>query len=622
MSRMLAVSLPLVLVIVLLCSAPLATLAQEATPAAGVGAVPAGVEIVANGLDNPRNFTWDDAGTLYLAIAGIGGPSMGEIGGSPSGLTGGPTASVVPLDGGCATIVSGELPSSVWEGVGWVWGTADVTFLDGQLYQLAGGGGSDYGNFDSPAGVYRVEDDGSSTLVADYSAWSRENMPEFVPPDFNADGTLNDMFALDGQLWVVDAVSGRIIKVTPDGEITPFRDYSVEHPVPTGIVPDGEGGLYVSNLTAIPYPIGAAKVVQIDEDGVAEDVWTGLTAVTSLAMGPDGALYASEMVSEALDEDPFLAPNTGRVVRQTGADSFEEIVTNLPYPISIGFGPDDALYIGVPAFGTGTGQGQGALLRVDPSVPLPVSLAGVDLTTPTCRSAAAAPATATPGTEDADATPESAAAPTEMTQLLGLPLADQTMGAGEVLGVTRLTFDVGGSQETSAGAGASVYFVENGTLSLIPAEDSPALLVFRGGGLAGATPESVDAGAETTLGAGDGLILPAGSRAELRNAADEPANLLRLLAAGDAAADAETGVSRAVLVRELEALAAPGTLTLQQTTLPAGGQLQYPAAPALAVVAGLDRGQAVYLSMGSAGSATNRSPDPMEIYLLTLEPAS
>ncbi len=609
------------LVAVLLGVAPASTLGQDATPMAA--ALPDGVTIVANGLDNPRNFTWDDAGVVHLAIAGIGGPSMGDVGGSPSGLTGGPTASVVTVADGCATVVSGGLPSSLWEGVGWVWGTADVAFLDGQLYQLAAGGGSDFGNFDTPAGVYRIEDDGSSTLVADFSAWSRENMPEFVPPDFNADGSLIDMAAADGKLWVADAVSGRIITVTPEGEIALFKDYSVNHPVPTSIVPDGEGGLYVGNLTAIPYPIGAAKVVQIAADGTVEDIWTGLTALTSLAMGPDGALYASELVSEAMEEDPFLAPNTGRVVRQTGPDSLEEVVTDLPYPESIGFDADGALYITVPAFGTGTGEGQGALLRVDPSVTMPVSLAGVDLTTPTCADQAADQASGAPGMEVAGATPESAATATEMSELLSVPLADQTMSADETLGVTRISFDTGGSQQASAGGGTSVYFVEDGTVSLLAAEDSPAPLVVRGGDRgASVAAESIEAGGEVTLEMGDGLILPAGSSAEIRNAGDAPATVLRLLAAGDAATDAETGVSRAVLVRDVEALGSPASLILKQVTLPSGGQLEYPAAPTQAVVAGLDRGQATYLSMGSAGAATNRSPNPMEIYLVTLEPAT
>ena len=92
-------------VTVLLALTPSTARGQEATPEL-TGTLPDGVTIVANGLDNPRNFTWDAESTLYLALAGVGGPSMGDIGGSPSGLTGGPTASVVTLAGGCATVAT------------------------------------------------------------------------------------------------------------------------------------------------------------------------------------------------------------------------------------------------------------------------------------------------------------------------------------------------------------------------------------------------------------------------------------------------------------------------------------------------------------------------------------
>ena len=589
---------------------PVGAYGQDATPMAGP--LPEGVTIVANGLDNPRNFTWDDSGTLYVAIAGIGGPTMGDIGGSPSGLTGGPTAAVVTLADGCPTVVADGLPSSVWEGVGWVWGTADVAILDGQLYELMSGGGSDYGNFDSPAGIYAVNDDGSTTLVANFSTWSRDNMPAFVPPDFNADGTLNDMFVGDGVFWAVDAVSGRIMTVTPDGEITLFKDYSADHPVPTGIVPDGQGGLYVSNLTAIPYPVGAAKVVNIAADGTVEDAWTGLTAVTGLAMGPDGALYATEMSSVASEEDPFLTPDTGRVVRQSGPDSLEEVVTDLPFPASLGFGADDALYIGLPAFGTGVGQGQGAILRVDPAA-TPVSLAGVDLSTPTCAAAAAAAAPA-----DAASSGEADAAAPAETQLLEVSLTGETMGDAESIGITRATFDPGASEQTVAGSGPYVLFVEDGLLSVTPA-DASSLTVVRAGGASG-EPETTDGG-EVVLEAGDALVMPAGSTAEIRNASEAPAAALALLAAADASSQSEGGVEQSSLANQQAVAAAPASLTLSQATIPAGGRLDFPAAPMQTVAAAPDPRQAMLLSGRMEGGATNRADEPVEIYVLSIEPA-
>jgi hypothetical protein len=58
-----------------------------------------------------------------------------------------------------------------------------------------------------------------------------------------------------------------------------------------------------------------------------------------------------------------VAPGTGKIVRQTGPDSSEDVLLGLDFPIKMAFGPDGALYVGLPAFGATDGQGQ--ILRVD-----------------------------------------------------------------------------------------------------------------------------------------------------------------------------------------------------------------------------------------------------------------
>jgi hypothetical protein len=110
-------------------------------------------------------------------------------------------------------------------------------------------------------------------------------------------------------------------------------------------------------------------------DGTVSDAWTGLTAVTDVAFGPDGTLYAAEMATGNTSERPFLTPNSGRVVRQTGPDTLEPVVTGLPYPVHIGFGVDGRLVIATPALGPGAGVGQGVLVSIDPAA-APVSYAG------------------------------------------------------------------------------------------------------------------------------------------------------------------------------------------------------------------------------------------------------
>jgi plastocyanin len=212
------------------------------------------------------------------------------------------------------------------------------------------------------------------------------------------------------RLWISEAVGGRLLTVTPAGEIALIADLSEAHMVPTGVAVAPEGGAYVNHETVVPFPDGAAKVIHVAEDGTVTDHWTGLTAGTDLTMGTDGALYAAEMATGNLDEAPYLRPNTGQIVRQTGPDSHEVVVTDIDYPVYIGFGPDDALYLTYPAFGPDAGEGQGALLRIDLSVGTPISLAGLEELGPSCMGgpgaaeAIAAEGDATPAAEaDADA---------------------------------------------------------------------------------------------------------------------------------------------------------------------------------------------------------------------------
>jgi plastocyanin len=85
--------------------------------------------------------------------------------------------------------------------------------------------------------------------------------------------------------------------------------------------------------------------------------------VTSIAVDADGTLYAAEMSTENMSEPPFVRPNSGRIVRQTGPDTSEEIVVGLPYPVSTDFGPDDALFVSFPGLG---GETTGGIVRIQP----------------------------------------------------------------------------------------------------------------------------------------------------------------------------------------------------------------------------------------------------------------
>jgi len=358
--------------------------AQDATPGSDTASVgtpvtlPTGVTVVASGLTNPRGFTWGADGTLYLTLAGTGGDQVGTYDdGTPTGLMGGLTSSVATIEDGCAVPLAENLPSALWVDAGWTWGVMDVAILGDQLYILSAGGGIEGGFPDVPNGIFGVGADGSTELVAYLSAWFREYPTSFLPPDYGQDGSLFDLEAGNDLLWLSEAVGGRVMTVSPDGEIAIVADLSEGHLVPTGLALDGEGGTFVGHETTVPYPEGAAPVLHVAADGTVTDAWTGLTATTDIAMGLDGVLYAAMMATNNIEEPPFLRPHSGQIVKQTGPDTMEVLVTDIDYPVGLGFGPDGALYLTSPAFGEGAGEGQGSLLRIDLTTGTPISLAGL-----------------------------------------------------------------------------------------------------------------------------------------------------------------------------------------------------------------------------------------------------
>jgi hypothetical protein len=333
---------------------PLTSRAQEATPAAGV-------QTVADGIANPRGFTWGADGTMFLAVSGTGGDNPGP-GASP--FSGGNSASVAIAQDGAVTTLAAGLPSSVWRDIDWVWGVMDVAILGDQLYALVGGGGAIHGNPDRPSGIYRIDADGTSAVVADLGTWVDDNPVVHTPPEGAPNnGSFFAMVPVADTLWVVESVNGQVLQVMPTGAVSRIADLSEGHFVPTAIAAAPDGGAYVGYLTSAPYPAGAAKISHITADGAVEDVWTGLTTVTGLTLGPDGTLYAAELSSEISDAEPFLTPQTGRILRQTGPDSAEEIASGLDMPVAVRIGPDGALYVSTPAFGGDADAGQ--LIRID-----------------------------------------------------------------------------------------------------------------------------------------------------------------------------------------------------------------------------------------------------------------
>ena len=199
--------------------------------------------------------------------------------------------------------------------------------------------------------------EGAATLVADLSTWiNGQTVAE--PLDHEEYGNPYKMLAIDDALYVLSAAPDLVIKVALDGEISLVADLTKDggHQVRTGIAEAPDGGFYVSSLSLFPFIDGDARVVKVAMDGTFADAWTKLTAVTDVVVAEDGTLYAIEMTTGNSMDHP-QNPGTGRLVKQTGPDTLEEVVTGLNLPVAMRIGTDGKFYIAGPAWGNNQGDG-------------------------------------------------------------------------------------------------------------------------------------------------------------------------------------------------------------------------------------------------------------------------
>jgi hypothetical protein len=375
-----------ILVLAVTLGAPAWTLAQSATPAAPpLPPMSANASVYATGLDNPRGLVFGPDGALYVAEGGAGGTTstVGQCDQvvPPIGpYTGGKTARIskIAADGTRATVVD-KLPSSQTSaGSGaLVSGVAAVAFVNTTLYAVLSGAGCSHGVADAPNAVLKVNADGTTTQVADVSAFVKAH-PVAKPnaADFEPDETTFSMIASGGMLYLVQPNHGELDKVDPaSGIIARVVDISASqgHVVPTVMAIGPDGNFYISNLDLFPVLAGDASIYKITPDGNVSVFVKGLTAVVGLAFDAKGQLYALEMSGAASGQLPF-APGTGRVVRVEPDGSLTPIATGLMLPTGMTVGPDGNIY--VSNFGFGAPAGAGQIVKVDLSMPLPAAMSG------------------------------------------------------------------------------------------------------------------------------------------------------------------------------------------------------------------------------------------------------
>lgn len=378
---------------------PIAAFAQDATPgaepaaspaAAGAMAMPplpAGAEVVASGLDNPRNVTIGPDGALWIAEAG-GVPPAGA---GPC-LEGPEGNEVCYNDTGAVTRVLDGEQERVATGIRSIGdrangmnatGPHDLAFApDGTLYLLVGLGADPAVRAENEAGgaaelgkLFRLDpDSGELTEVADVAGFEGTANPDGAALDSNPYAMVA---AADGSLAVVDAGSNALYRVGADGAITtlavfPERlellpDGSAE--IPMNAVPDavalGPGDdFYVGQLTGFPFPVGGANVYRVGAEG-SEPVLhaEGFTNIIDIAFGPNGDLYVLEFAANSiLNINPGDPSTLGRLVRVSPDNQRAVLVEGLMTPTGLAVAEDGTIYVA----NMGTMAGAGQILRFGP----------------------------------------------------------------------------------------------------------------------------------------------------------------------------------------------------------------------------------------------------------------
>lgn len=321
----------------------------------------ASMTVFASGLANPRGLKFGPDGYLYVAEGGPATNTLSTIGlcdqvPDAGPYTGGYNSRILKIspDGSQATVVAQGLPSSQTnpELGSLVSGVADLAFIGDTLYGIEAGAGCSHGLAGTDNTVFRVNPDGSTTMIADLSTFLKANpVDKPNPGDFEPDGTWYSMISVRDTLYAVEPNHGELDRIQLNGEIERVADISASqgHIVPTALAYHN-GGFYVGNLHPFPVTPGSSVILRINQGGKVKTAVSGLTTVLGIAFDARGRMYALESVPVTGFPGAYV-PDSGMVVRVNKDGTLTTITSGLNFPSAMTFGPDGALYVSNFGFG-------------------------------------------------------------------------------------------------------------------------------------------------------------------------------------------------------------------------------------------------------------------------------
>ncbi len=386
---------------ILLASLGAPAAAQEAT-----------VEVVAQGLNAPRGVAVADDGSIYVAEAGTAGETCLDgagVGDSDAATCYGPTGAIARVSEGVVErVVAGLSSAGSGPEVG---GISDVAVAaDGTLYAIIGLGSDPATragmptDFATAGWLLRGTVQGGLQPVADVAA-----LETTADPDAASGGEVDfePQWHRTRRWWraVADAGGNSLLMAADDGSVSliaaiPFTTHEFSaadvaamgpppegdaeapadgeapaemmvaipvQPVPTSVALGPDGALYVGELTGGPFPVGGASVWRVADGEEPTQYATGFSSIMGLDFGPDGTLYVAEMVHDGL-MGFFTGEGVpvGAVMSVAPGGGEPTMVASGEQLMALGgldVGADGSIYV---TTGTIMGPGAGALVRVTP----------------------------------------------------------------------------------------------------------------------------------------------------------------------------------------------------------------------------------------------------------------
>lgn len=313
------------------------------------GAQPEGHQ-VASGLDNPRQLSFDH-GRLFVAEAGVGGSGNCFPGPEGDEVCFGLTGAVTRIYHGRQQRVVKNLPSVAGPDGSAAIGPSDVSVVHRNRFAMTIGLGAD------PALRANLPRRGQRLMgtiatgrlwtkaprvAADLAAYEARTDKDGAGPDSNPTGLIRR----HGGFVATDSGANTLVRAGTRGWVrsiavfdspgtlpNPFDptapDIEVQ-PVPTSVAVGPDGAYYVSELTGFPFAPGLSRIHRV-VPGMPSTVYaTGLTNVTDLAWH-GGHLYAVQLADTGLlDEDA-----TGSLVRVDPGGDHETAAGPFPAPYGV-----------------------------------------------------------------------------------------------------------------------------------------------------------------------------------------------------------------------------------------------------------------------------------------------